>query len=297
MMGFLNLNKPKDWTSHDCVAKVRRLLKIRKVGHAGTLDPLATGVLPIAIGKATRLIAYLPNDKTYQAKIRFGVKTTTDDLAGEIIKQQSAGHLTLEEIEAFLPQFLGKITQIPPMYSAIQRDGKRLYELARQGKVVDVPSRQVEVFKIDVLAWKSGEFPELDLSISCGEGTYIRAIARDLGDLLGVGGTLAGLIRTKSGGMSLENSLTIEELSQQVESQILKLLPPKAAIASLPEIILDSETGKRWCQGQKIALTDSFYQVIPSLRVEQEGGELLGIGEILEREDGLRLVPKVVLTP
>lgn len=297
MLGFLNLNKPKDWTSHDCVAKVRRLLKIRKVGHAGTLDPLATGVLPIAIGKATRLIAYLPHDKAYQAKIRFGVQTTTDDLAGEILQQRSAAHLTLEEIKTFLSQFLGKITQIPPMYSAIQRDGKRLYELARQGKVVDVPSRQVEVFKIDVLGWQSGEFPELDLLINCGEGTYIRAIARDLGDLLGVGGTLAGLIRTESGGMNLENSLTIEDLSQQVENQTLNLLSPKAAIASLPLITLDPETAKRWCQGQKIALTDSSYPVMPSLRVEQEGGELLGIGEILEREDELRLVPKVVLTP
>ncbi|MEB3311181.1 MAG: tRNA pseudouridine(55) synthase TruB [Snowella sp.] len=297
MLGFLNLNKPPDWTSHDCVAKVRRLLKIRKVGHAGTLDPLATGVLPIAIGKATRLIAYLPSHKAYRAKIRFGIQTTTDDLAGEVLQQISASHLTLAQVQAYFPQFLGKILQIPPMYSAIQRDGKRLYELARQGKVVDVPSRQVEIFKLEVLGWEPGEFPELDIEIHCGEGTYIRAIARDLGDLLGVGGTLAGLIRTKSGGMSLENSLTIEELLQNIEDQTLSLISPQTAIADLPAITLDPDTAKRWCQGQKIFLTESVHDLQQRLRVEQEGGALLGIGEVAEREEGLRLIQKVVLTP
>ena len=295
MLGFLNLNKPKNWTSHDCVAKVRRLLKTRKVGHGGTLDPLATGVLPIAVGKATRLISYLPHRKAYQAKVRFGVQTATDDLEGEILKTCSASGLSLDKITPYLPQFLGIIEQIPPQYSAIQRDGKRLYDLARQGKIVDVPSRRVEIFDIQVLGWQVGEFPELDLSIRCGEGTYIRAIARDLGDLLGVGATLAGLIRTESGGMDLENSITLEELADRLESQDFTLISPQAVLTDLPKIILDAETAQRWCQGQKIAIADGDIRLNQPFRVLNEDEILLGIGEITEIETINRLISKVVL--
>jgi len=295
MLGFLNLNKPKDWTSHDCVAKVRRLLKIRKVGHGGTLDPLATGVLPIAVGKATRLISYLPHRKAYHAKIRFGIQTATDDLEGEILKTCSASGLTLEKITPYLPQFLGIIEQIPPQYSAIQRDGKRLYDLARQGKIVEVPSRRVEIFDIQVLGWQAGEFSELDLLIRCGEGTYIRAIARDLGELLGVGATLAGLIRTESGGMDLENSITLEELADRLESQDFTLISPQAVLTDLPKIILDAETAQRWCQGQKIAIADGDIRLNQPFRVLNEDEILLGIGEITEIETINRLISKVVL--
>jgi tRNA pseudouridine55 synthase len=186
MEGFINLHKPYSWTSHDCVARVRRLLKMKKVGHAGTLDPAATGVLPIACGKATRLLQYLPNDKAYKATVRFGISTATDDLEGEIIASQSCPDLSLDKITPILPQFIGKISQIPPSYSAIQIDGKRLYDLARKGEVIEAPMRIVEVFKIDVLAWREGEFPELDIKIACGTGTYIRAIARDLGIMLNI---------------------------------------------------------------------------------------------------------------
>jgi len=295
MLGFLNLNKPKNWTSHDCVAKVRRLLKIRKVGHGGTLDPLATGVLPIAVGKATRLISYLPHRKTYQAKIRFGIQTATDDLVGEILKTCSASGLTLEKITPYLPQFLGIIEQIPPQYSAIQQDGKRLYDLARQGKIVEVPSRRVEIFDIQVLGWQEGDFAELDLSIRCGEGTYIRAIARDLGNLLGVGATLAGLIRTESGGMDLKNSITLEELADRLESQDFALTSPQTVLTDLPKIILDTETAQRWCQGQKIAVTERDPSLNQPLRVLNQNEILLGIGEIAEIETINRLIPKVVL--
>ena len=295
MLGFLNLNKPKDWTSHDCVAKVRRLLKTRKVGHGGTLDPLATGVLPIAVGKATRLISYLPHRKAYQAKVRFGIQTTTDDLEGEILKTCSASELTLDKITPYLPQFLGIIEQIPPQYSAIQRDGQRLYDLARQGKIVEVPSRRVEIFDIQVLGWQAGEFPELDLSIRCGEGTYIRAIARDLGDLLGVGATLAGLIRIESGGMNLGNSITLEELADRLESQDFALISAQTVLTDLPKIILDAETAQRWCQGQKIIVTEGENRLNQSLRVLKEDENLLGIGEIVEIETIQRLIPKVVL--
>ncbi len=149
MQGFLNLNKPFGWTSHDCVARVRKLLRLKRVGHAGTLDPAATGVLPIAFGKATRLLEYLPGTKAYQATIRFGVRTTTDDLQGEIITSAPCPNLSLAAVKTVLPQFEGKIEQIPPSYSAIQVDGKRLYDLARRGEKVEVPVRTVP-FKLMV---------------------------------------------------------------------------------------------------------------------------------------------------
>jgi tRNA pseudouridine55 synthase len=291
-LGFINLNKPSGWTSHDCVAKLRKLLQIKRIGHGGTLDPAATGVLPIAVGKATRLLPYLPEKKAYQAKIRFGMLTTTDDLEGEVIHAQGASELTLEQIEAKISQFTGKITQIPPAYSAIQQGGKRLYELARQGKVVDVPSRTVEVHQIDVLGWYPGQFPELDLGITCGTGTYIRAIARDLGNILQVGGTLAQLTRTLSCGLLLEESLTLTEITTQLEQHRFELIQPALVLPHLPSLILSSELGKRWCQGQKIpqpALINS------PLQIWDETGGFLGIGEFVTQEESYFLIPKLVL--
>ncbi|HBQ98966.1 MAG TPA: tRNA pseudouridine(55) synthase TruB, partial [Cyanobacteria bacterium UBA11691] len=166
--GFLNLNKPPGYTSHDCVARVRRLLHTKRVGHGGTLDPAAVGVLPIAVGKATRLLQFLPQDKGYQATIKFGLRTETDDLEGEAIESQPVPDLSLESIQLVLSQFQGKIEQIPPIYSAIQVGGKRLYKLARQGEVVQVPARTVDVYDLQILDWRPGDFPELDVAIACG---------------------------------------------------------------------------------------------------------------------------------
>ncbi|PAX49058.1 tRNA pseudouridine(55) synthase TruB [Brunnivagina elsteri] len=280
MQGFLNLNKPFGWTSHDCVAKVRKILHLKKVGHAGTLDPAATGVLPIALGKATRLLQYLPSDKAYRATIRFGVSTTTDDLQGEVISSQSSSSLDLETIKAVIPQFIGKIQQIPPSYSAIQIDGKRLYDLARQGVPVEAPVRTVEVFTIDILDWRAGVFPELEIAISCGTGTYIRAIARDLGLVLQTGGTLAALQRTVSSGFDLTNSMTIEELETQSQAGIFKPINPDLPLEYLPSVSLSAETGKKWCQGQKIAEEIDISNLSsPYLRVYSQDGCFLGIGE------------------
>jgi len=280
VQGFLNLNKPFGWTSHDCVAKVRKILHLKKVGHAGTLDPAATGVLPIALGKATRLLQYLPSDKAYRATIRFGISTTTDDLQGEVISSQSCSSLDLETIKAVIPQFIGKIQQIPPSYSAIQIDGKRLYDLARQGVPVEAPVRTVEIFTIDILDWRAGEFPELEIAVSCGTGTYIRAIARDLGLVLQTGGTLAALQRTVSSGFDLTNSMTIEELEAQLQAGIFQPINPDLPLEYLPSINLSAETAKKWCQGQKIAeAIDISNLSSPYLRVYSQDGCFLGIGE------------------
>ncbi|MGB3297287.1 MAG: tRNA pseudouridine(55) synthase TruB [Phormidesmis sp.] len=256
MDGFINLNKPAHWTSHDCVARVRRLLNTKKVGHGGTLDPLAIGVLPLAVGRATRLLQYLPASKSYRAIIRFGMTTVTDDLEGEVLTQRDAAHLQLSDIEALLPQFVGTLSQTPPMYSAIQVQGKRLYDLARQGKTVDVPVRQVVVHQLTPVEWRSGKQPELAVEIECGPGTYIRSLARDLGEALGSGATLAQLTRTHSSGFNLLNSLTLAALEQAIAAE--SFVPDAAgkAVEHLRAIALSPPLARRWCQGQKLALTE-----------------------------------------
>lgn len=300
--GFINLDKPMGWTSHDCIGKLRRLLRMRKIGHGGTLDPMATGVLPIAVGRATRLLQYLPKQKAYRATVRFGVTTTTDDLEGEILTQQACPHLEMGGVMEVLPLFVGQITQIPPAFSAIQRDGKRLYELARQGIAVDVPSREVEIFGIDCLTWRSGDFPELDLLIRCGEGTYIRAIARDLGAHLGTGATLAGLVRTHSGGFDLNGSLSIEAIAEQLEQNTFTCHAPENVLQHLPKLSLTPDQASRWNMGQKIPgeTVDQAVQIPQKtpLCLYDEQNNCLGIGELhpnKEAPEQLLLAPRLVL--
>ncbi len=304
MLGFLNLNKPAGLTSHDCVAKMRRFLQLKRIGHGGTLDPAATGVLPLAVGNATRLLSFLPQEKAYRAVIRLGVRTATDDLEGEIIQTQPVPGLRAEQIKPLLSQFEGKIKQIPPAYSAIQRDGKRLYELARKGEKVEVPSRIVEVNKIEILGFIPGEYPEVEVVVECGPGTYIRAIARDLGEVLGVGGTLAALTRTKSCGLNLSESLTFEQIETQLQRGTLALIPPAIALQHLAVVTLSATDAKSWCQGQRLGenrfpkddrLTKELFNFQVGLRVQREDGTFLGIGKLIKSDTQLLLIPKIVL--
>jgi tRNA pseudouridine55 synthase len=295
-LGLINLNKASGYTSHDCVAIVRRILRTKRVGHGGTLDPAATGVLPIAVGKATRLLQFMPPQKEYRAWIRLGVQTTTDDLEGEVIRTCDASTLTVDNVAPLLKQFIGKVTQIPPAYSAIQKDGKRLYELARAGEVVDVPERTVEIYEIEVLDWYEGESPEIVVRIACGSGTYIRAIARDLGTMLNTGGTLAKLQRTLSCNLRLEDSLTLEELEEQVKASTFTPISPHTALAHLSPLNLDPDTAKRWCQGQKIPFpAPQAFQESSFMRVYETEDKFLGIGVFKATENGLILIPKTVL--
>jgi tRNA pseudouridine55 synthase len=294
VQGFLNLNKPFDWTSHDCVARTRKLLRLKRVGHAGTLDPAATGVLPIAVGKATRLLQYLPGEKAYKATIRFGVQTTTDDLQGEVIASLACPSLSLGTVKTALAQFQGKISQIPPSYSAIQVQGKRLYDLARKGENVEVPARVVEVFHIEVLDWREGEFPELDVAITCGAGTYIRAIARDLGAVLQTGGTLAALMRTKSSGFDIADSVTFSDLEAQLQAATFQLVPPDAPLYHLAQMTLPATTAHKWCQGQRIPVTLDTADI---LRVYDEDRRFLGIGKLGYSDNGQILIPEMVFEP
>ena len=288
MDGFLNLNKPVGLTSHDCVARVRRILRTKKVGHGGTLDPLATGVLPIAIGKATRLLPYLPNDKAYRAVIRFGISTSTDDLEGEILASPGAPTLQLGAIEQAIPGFIGEITQIPPIYSAIQVNGQRLYKLARAGETVEVPARQVQIQSIDLRHWQPGEYSELTVDIVCGGGTYIRSIARDLGVAVGTVATLANLVRTKSCNLELANSISLADLEQAIDFQPTA---PLAALPHLPRVNLNEPELADWFQGRPIILNQALPLAVP-ICVATESAVVVGIGIMNENQ---QLWPKVVL--
>ncbi len=295
MQGFINLFKPTDFTSHDCVAKLRGLLRLKRIGHAGTLDPSATGVLPIALGKATRLLQYLQSDKAYKATIRLGIVTATDDLEGEIISQAPVSNLPLEQVALTLKQFTGKLTQIPPKYSAIQVQGKRLYDLARRGETIEVPARSVEVYQLEILEWRGGDYPEIDVAISCSAGTYIRAIARDLGIVLQTGGTLASLTRTQSSGFNLADSLTFDQLIEQIQQGTFRAIAPSAVLQHLPVVALDAAIAQKWCQGQKVVGEETI--VVNSPVQVYRDGDFLGIGHQEELAEVRTLVPDLVYEP
>lgn len=211
MFGFLNVYKPKGKTSHDVVAILRRVTKIKQIGHTGTLDPFAEGVLPICIGKATRLIEYLNDDKAYIGTVQLGKSTTTYDLEGETV-EVSDKTPDLEEIENELNNFRGDIEQLPPIYSAIKVNGKKLYEYARKGEKVEIKPRSVNISELKILNYDQ-ENRILELYIKCSKGTYIRSIAHDLGKNLGCFGHLIKLVRVKAGDFEVENSIKLEDLT------------------------------------------------------------------------------------
>jgi len=204
--------KPPGMTSHDVVARVRRITKIKRTGHGGTLDPLAQGVLPMALGQACRLIDYLPGDKTYYAEILLGKRTTTDDLEGDVIEERDASRIKAVQVEEILPQFIGAIKQHPPVFSAIRINGKHLYELARSGQAPEkAPERTVFVHSLEIVC---NNPPEIGVRVHCGKGTYIRSLARDIGEVLGTGGVLKKLVREKAGNMQIGSSITLEHLQE-----------------------------------------------------------------------------------
>lgn len=286
--GFLNLNKPAALTSHDCVAVVRRILNTRKVGHGGTLDPDATGVLPIAVGQATRFLSFLPEGKGYRATFRLGQSSTTDDASGEILVDHPHAPITLEQVKAGLDRLRGQIQQIPPIYSAIRQGGKRLYELAREGVTPDqihIPPRTVEIYSLTLLEWRPGPYPELDLEIECGPGTYIRALARDLGHDLGCGGLMSRLIRWRSGAFPIETSVPLQILKEHPEPSSL-LHPIESGFSHLSLCRLDPEQTWRWCCGQILPWSgvdphgESDLDPIPVRVQAAESGQFLGLGQI-----------------
>lgn len=237
VFGFLNVNKPIGITSHDVVNTLRRELKIKKVGHAGTLDPLASGVLVICLGAATRLSEYaMHTTKGYRATVRLGRVTTTYDAEGDVVAEHDPGHIMRDEVDTALSTFVGDIDQTPPVYSAIKQGGRKLYDLARSGEAVTLTPRRVRVDSLVVTDWSP---PVFTLEVVCGAGTYIRSLAHDLGQAVGVGAHLDGLVRTASGAFTLAEAVALDDLLNSAHWQT-HLLPPDAALAHIPRIDLDA---------------------------------------------------------
>ena len=241
------IDKPAGLTSHDVVAKVRRIAGTRRVGHAGTLDPMARGVLVIGVGKATRLLGYLTNnDKAYQATIRLGAATTTDDADGIVVSERDTRAVTDDEIQSAVAAFRGDIWQVPSTVSAIKVEGRRSYARARAGEDVQLPPRLVTVHRFEVLDLRrSGNFADIDVAVDCSSGTYVRALARDLGAALGVGGHLTALRRTRVGPYDLSHAVTLEALA--TEFTVVPLA--QAAAAALPQHHVDAQTAGRLAHG------------------------------------------------
>ncbi|MEU5990749.1 tRNA pseudouridine(55) synthase TruB [Spirillospora sp. NPDC047418] len=248
--GLVIVDKPADWTSHDVVGKMRRLAKTRRVGHAGTLDPMATGVLVLGVGKATRLLGHLAlTEKGYDATIRLGQSTNTDDAEGEITASASAAHVADEALHAGIAALTGPIQQVPPQVSAIKVNGERAYKMARKGEEVALAARPVTVHEFTVAAVRrDGDLIDVDASVSCSSGTYIRALARDLGASLGCGGHLTALRRTRVGPYDLPMARTLDRLAEKLE-----ILPMDEAVAAVfPRRDVSAEDARKVAHGGRL---------------------------------------------
>jgi tRNA pseudouridine55 synthase len=281
--GLLNVHKEPGWTSHDVVAKVRRLAGQKRVGHAGTLDPLAEGVLPVLLGRATRLADTLQSgEKRYQAWVQLGVATTTDDAEGEITSTSPIPALSTCQIEAALSQFRGTIRQVPPAYSAIKVNGQRAYALARRGDRPDLAARQVTITDLRLLE----HGPDcLVLEVGCSKGTYVRSLARDVAAALGTIGHLTRLVRTQVGPFRLEDALTLSAIAERGVPAVL--LSPEAALPAAPVYQANTADTARLRNGQPI----SSRLVAPTVRVHEPSGRLVCVGSA----NGEMLRPRILL--
>ena len=274
--GVLVMDKPAGVTSFDVVGRVRAHLGVRRVGHAGTLDPDATGVLPVLVGEATKLMPYITeHDKEYRAVMRFGVRTDTQDMSGRVLSETAVPSLTFEAVVSAASAFVGRIRQTPPMYSALHHDGRRLYELARQGVEVERPAREVTVYSIDVEEMRGDR---ATLRVVCGKGTYVRTLVADLGDALGVGAAVERLSRTRVGPFRLADAVTWAALTLMSAAELeAHIEPPASALAEWPEIRLDTVRAGAFRHGQSVegaAATTGF------ARVHDAQGTLIGVGAV-----------------
>lgn len=255
MHGFINIDKPLGITSHDVVSRLRRITRIKRIGHAGTLDPAASGVLVVAVGQATRLIEYVQDDtrKRYLAQITLGSATDSDDATGSVIATAPVPTLTQSTIEVVLAKLTGEIMQIPPKVSALHVDGQRMYDLARQGKAPDLPARPVTIYANTLCHWDEHT---IEIDVECGKGTYIRSIARDIGLLLGTQAHLSALRRTKVGSFVDTDALTLDTLTlDQVQAH---LVSPLHAISHLAQITIDDEQVRRVRHGLPLHTADTI---------------------------------------
>ncbi len=280
MTGFICLNKHIDVSSFGAIAEIRRILGVKKIGHTGTLDPIATGVLPLALGQAARFISLLPfDDKAYTARLKFGITTDTLDITGRVLSERQPV-VSREELKECLKAYRGIIKQVPPMFSAIHKDGVRLYELARQGIEVEREEREVEIKSLELMSFENNM---AEIHVECSKGTYIRSLIGDIGESLGCGAVMTALIRTKSNGFSLENSLTADEIRTAFSEGLTEdfIIPVEKVFSPYKKIAVTSAQSIRFQNGGELdtkrlpsVFKDGIY------RVFSQDDRFLGLGEI-----------------
>lgn len=291
MTGILPVKKPAGFTSFDVIGKLRGVVKTRKIGHSGTLDPMATGVLPLFFGGATKCCDFLPNeDKRYVADIKFGIVTDTQDTTGRVLKE-SKSRVTEGEFAEVMSGFIGKQMQTPPMFSAVKINGRPLYDLAREGKVVERAQKEIEVYDIKLL-----EFDEhaqtARIEVSCGKGTFIRTLINDMGEKLGCGASMSALERTMAAGFELSECFTISEIEEMMEKGNFEehLIPIERLYENLPKIVLGDFDKRLYRSGVPLELQKRGWGGIPgNIAVFDEGGMLLGISFMDEEANELKL--------
>ena len=288
--GLILVDKPAGWTSHDVVARIRKVAGTRKVGHAGTLDPMATGMLVIGFNKATRLLTYIVDTtKTYRATIRLGHNTTTDDADGEIIQTRYANAVTTNDITSAVTGLIGTIQQVPSAVSAIKIGGKRAYQRVRDGETVDIPAREVTVHRFDledIRRANDGKTIDIDVEVECTAGTYIRALARDLGETLNTGGYLTALRRTAVGPYHIEDAVTIDELADNFVYTDLS-----TAISRLfPSRTISQNEAQDLTHGRRIAASERNDLLAATL----QNGQAIALITNAERNDTIEAKPEIV---
>lgn len=288
MLGLLLLDKPEGITSFGAVARIKRLTGEKRVGHTGTLDPMATGVLPILIGRATVLSQYLIDaDKSYSATVKLGITTDTCDITGNVLSQSTVdGNI---DLEAVLKKFIGKQMQTPPMFSAIKQNGVRMYELARRGESVEIPAREIEVFSLLQTSPISDTF-EFDIDTTVSKGTYIRSLCRDIGEALGCGATLTRLVRTKTAGFDIDKCVDLGDLTPENIGDYI--LPCDLAVDYMPKVTVSEKQAVRFCNGGALSLdrikSDKF--IDNTLYRVYFGEKFLGLGLSDTKENILKIV-------
>lgn len=293
--GVLNINKPADWTSQDVCAKLRGRLHIKRIGHTGTLDPMATGVLPVCIGRATRIIEYYDQDlKSYTATMQLGIETDTLDITGEIIKQSSFDAINEEMVIDAVKSFVGRIEQIPPKYSALKINGKKAYELAREGKDVVIKSREITIHSIDIA---SIDIPEgiIKIDVVCSKGTYIRTLCDDIGHKLGCGATMTALVRTTNGCFALNDSLELQDIIDMSDEELNShIIAVEDTLLNLGEVSINEDFIHKYSNGNTIdsngfkLISDTRYENLYKVSIN---GNFQGIAAI----ENNSLVPRKVI--
>ena len=276
MDGIVIIDKPQDWTSQDVTARLRRVYQTRRIGHGGTLDPMATGVLPVFVGRATRAVEFFEHaEKTYETVLQLGITTDTEDITGQVLTRQPVC-VTEEQVRKALDAFRGEIQQVPPMYSALKVNGQKLYDLARKGQQVERKPRPVTIHELDLLEF-SGQ--QLRLRVRCSKGTYIRTLCKDIGQALGCGGTMAALRRVQAGRYTIDQAVPLDELLASDQPQQW-LLPVDSLFAQYPQVVLTANQEKRCRNGNAFSI-----QLPPdTYRAYSQEGEFLMLAKV---EDGV----------